>query len=209
MQVLIGVLQAVVLLAYPVLVYFGQSHFSTRGIGLLVLAMLLPNLVRSLRSRRKQLAATLGLPAAVAVLMLMALVSNDVRFVLAYPALVNLVLLVQFTATLRAGSTSMAERFARLQVDDLSSREIVYCRIVTAAWCVFFVLNGGACAFFGAFAPRDWWVLYTGLLSYLALGLLFAVEFTIRKYLFRRFGAGLLDRFFARLFPPQPPPAVG
>jgi uncharacterized membrane protein len=204
MRVAIGVLQAVVLLAYPLAVWFGLSRFSTRYVGLLVLVLLLPNLVRTLLRRPKQLLATIGLPVAVAGLMLVAILFNDVRFVLAYPALVNLVLLVQFGITLREGSQSMVERFARLQVDYLSPRELAYCRIVTASWCGFFVLNGGACAAFGAFATREWWALYTGLLSYLILGLLFAVEFTIRKYLFRRFGPGLLDRFFARIFPPPP-----
>ena len=204
MQVLIGVLQAVVLLAYPAAVYFGLSHLSTRYVGLLVLALLLPGLVRALLHRRKQLLATLGLPLAVAALMLVAIVSNDVRFVLAYPALVNAVLLLQFGVTLRPGSMAMVERFARLQVDELSPREQAYCRVVTASWCVFFVLNGGACALFAVLASRATWALYTGLMSYLVLGLLFAVEFTIRKYLFRRFGPGLLDRFFSWVFPPRP-----
>ncbi len=204
MQVLIGVLQAVVLLAYPVAVYFGLSRLSTRGVGLLVLVMLLPGLVKALRHRRKQLMATAGLPLAVAALMLLAIASDDVRLVLAYPALVNLVLLGQFGLTLRKGSMSMVERFARLQVDDLSPKEVVYCRVVTAAWSGFFVLNGAACALFAAFASRAAWALYTGLLSYVILGLLFAVEFTIRKYLFRRFGPGLLDRFYSWVFPPPP-----
>ena len=202
MQVLVGVLQAVVLLAYPLAVYFGLSHFSTRGVGLLVLVLLLPGLLKSLRHRRKQLMATAGLPIAVVLLMLVAIASDDVRFVLAYPALVNLVLLLQFSVTLRRGSTSMIERFARLQVDTLSPREMAYCRVVTASWCAFFVLNGAACALFAAFTSRQTWALYTGLLSYLVLGLLFAVEFTIRKYLFRRYGPGLLDRLFAWVFPP-------
>ncbi len=202
MQVLIGVLQAIVLVTYPVAVYFGLSHFSTRGVGLLVLALLAPTLVKALRSRREQLMATMGLPLAVAFLMLLAIASDDVRFVLAYPALVNLVLLLQFGFTLRRGSQSMVERFARLQVDYLSPKEIEYCRVVTASWCGFFVLNGVACALFAALASRATWALYTGLLSYLVLGLLFAVEFTIRKYLFRRYGPGLLDRFFAWVFPP-------
>lgn len=205
MTAVIGVLQAVVLLAYPVLVYFGLSRLSTRWVGLLLLVMLLPKLVHTLLHRRQQLVDALSLPIAVAGLMVLAVVSNDPRFVLAYPALVNLVLLGQFGWTLRPGSPrSMIERFARLQVDDLSPEEIVYCRKVTAAWCAFFVLNGAACALFAAFASRSAWALYTGLVSYLVLGALFAVEFTLRKYLFRRFGPGLLDRFFAWVFPPRP-----
>ncbi|MGC4123142.1 MAG: hypothetical protein QM765_52955 [Myxococcales bacterium] len=204
MQVLIGVLQAIVIVTYPVAVYFGLSHFSTRGIGLLVLAMLAPTLIKALKSRREQLMATMGMPIAIAFLMLLAIASDDVRFVLAYPALVNLVLLTQFAATLRKGSQSMIERFARLQTDDLSPAELEYCRNVTVFWCGFFVLNGGACGLFAAFTSRGTWALYTGLLSYVILGLLFAVEFTIRKYRFRKFGTGLLDRIYSKIFPPPP-----
>jgi uncharacterized membrane protein len=76
--------------------------------------------------------------------------------------------------------------------------------LLAAAWCGFFVLDGGACGFFALFTPRETWAPYTGLLSYLILGLLFAVEVTLRKYLFRRIGAGLLDRFFSWIFPPRP-----
>lgn len=202
-QIVLAVLQGLVLLGYPLAVYAGLSHFGTRGVGLLVLVMLLPGILRTVAQRRAQLKGTLGLPVAIAALMLTAMVTDDERFILAYPALVNAVLLAQFAATLRAGSLPMVERFARLQVDDLSAAELVYCRRVTQFWIGFFVVNGGACAGLAAFAPRAWWALYAGLLSYILLGLCFAVEFTLRKYLFRRFGSNPLDRFYRRIFGPQ------
>jgi len=169
-----------------------------------VLALLLPGLVRALLHRRKQLLATLGLPLAVAALMLVAIVSNDVRFVLAYPALVNAVLLLQFGVTLRPGSMAMVERFARLQVDELSPREQAYCRVVTASWCVFFVLNGGACALSRCWpaAPPGRSTPGSSRTSSWACSSRSSSRF--RKYLFRRFGPGLLDRFFSWVFPPRP-----
>ena len=36
----------------------------------------------------------------------------------------------------------MIERFARMQVDDLSEEEVLYCRRVTMVWCALFLLNG-------------------------------------------------------------------
>lgn len=201
MKVLLGILQAILFVAYPAAVYFGLSRLSTRGVGLLLLALLLPGLLRNFWQRRGQLKSLLSLPLAVGLLVGLAIVFDDARFMLAYPVLVNAVLLQQFAWTLR-GPTSMVERFARLQVDELSEAEVVYCRRVTAAWSVFFVLNGTACALVAAVGSRAAWALYTGLLSYLILGGLFAVEFTLRKYLFRRYGDGLLDRFFALVFPP-------
>lgn len=62
-----------------------------------------------------------------------------------------------------------------------------YCKKVTVVWCVFFVLNGGVSAFtalhdFGNDALNDKiWSVYNGGISYILMGLLFAVEFLVRK----------------------------
>ena len=198
-----GILQALVFLCYPLAVYFGRSELGTRGLGVLVILLLLPGIVRTIAKRPEQFKAALGMPLAISALMLLAMVTDDERFVLAYPALVNALLLGQFAFTLRRGSQPMVERFARLQVDDLSAAEIVYCRRVTQFWLGFFVVNGTTCAVLATPALRQWWALYAGLLSYVALGLCFAVEFTIRKYLFRRYSSSPLDRVYRRLFPPH------
>jgi uncharacterized membrane protein len=202
MRIVLGIIQAVLFVAYPLAVYLGLSRFSARGVGLLLLVLLLPGLVRQLWPRRGRLKALVSLPVAVAALIVLAIVFDDERLMLAYPVLVNAVLLGQFGWSLR-GSQSMVERFARLQVDDLSEAEIRYCRRVTQAWSAFFVLNGTASALVAIFGSRQAWALYTGLISYLILGVLFAIELTLRKYLFRRYGEGLLDRVFAWLFPPK------
>lgn len=66
------------------------------------------------------------------------------------------------------------------QVDD-------YCKKVTVVWCVFFVLNGSISVFtalhdFGNDALNDKiWSVYNGGISYVLMGLLFAVEFMVRK----------------------------
>lgn len=62
-----------------------------------------------------------------------------------------------------------------------------YCKKVTVVWCVFFVLNGSVSAFtalhdFGNDALNDKiWSVYNGGISYILMGLLFAVEFLVRK----------------------------
>lgn len=62
-----------------------------------------------------------------------------------------------------------------------------YCKKVTVVWCVFFVLNGSVSAFtalhdFGNDALNDKiWSVYNGGISYILMGLLFAVEFFVRK----------------------------
>lgn len=62
-----------------------------------------------------------------------------------------------------------------------------YCKKVTVVWCVFFILNGSVSAFtalydFGNDALNDKiWSVYNGGISYVFMGLLFAVEFVVRK----------------------------
>ena len=51
--------------------------------------------------------------------------------------------------------------------------------------------------------PFEMVALYTGLVFYLLLGALFAVEFLLRKLWFRFYGDGLADRILARVFPAE------
>ena len=51
--------------------------------------------------------------------------------------------------------------------------------------------------------PVSYWALYTGLLSYVLIGLVATVEYVVRKARFREYGAELVDRVLARVFPPQ------
>jgi len=96
----------------------------------------------------------------------------------------------------------MVERFARLKVDDLSQAELGYCRAITAIWCGFFVLNGLTSALLAIWGTRSAWALYSGLIAYLLMGLLFAAEYLVRKARFGRFGSGLVDRLVERLVGP-------
>src|SRR5690606_34759048 len=98
------------------------------------------------------------------------------RLFLALPVLVNLGLLANFAASLR-GPVSLVERFARLQEPELPPGGPAYCRKVTVAWCGFFVANAVVCAALAVWAPVSWWMLYTGLIGYLLIGVMFTVEY--------------------------------
>jgi len=99
---------------------------------------------------------------------------------LAMPVAINLALLVSFAATLRRGATPMVERFARVTRPDLSPTAVVHCRQATWAWTVFFALNAAVTAALARFDPALW-ALHTGLLAYVAMGLLFAGEYAVRR----------------------------
>jgi uncharacterized membrane protein/peptidoglycan/xylan/chitin deacetylase (PgdA/CDA1 family) len=198
----LGVLSAVLVLGYPLLAWLGMAVMGTRSAALVLLAAFALSQLRRVAGRPAALRGLASLGVAVLGLLGLAALLDDPRFILAYPSLVNLVLLVQFGWSLRAGPP-MVERFARLQVDDLSPAELAYCRTVTRVWCGFFLLNGATSAGLAALGPRSAWALYSGVLSYVLMGLLFAVEYVVRKARFGRFGPGLVDRSLARLVGPS------
>jgi uncharacterized membrane protein len=61
-----------------------------------------------------------------------------------------------------------------------------YTRKVTQVWAGFFLANGLFTVSLIVYAPLSWWALYTGLISYALIGLLFAVEWLVRQRV-RRF----------------------
>jgi hypothetical protein len=63
--------------------------------------------------------------------------------------------------------------------------------------------NAVAVAVLAFAAPLEWWALYTGLVFYLLMGLLIGVEFCFRKWWFRYYGDGHVDRLLARLLPAE------
>jgi len=196
-----AVLSAILFVGYPVLAWLGITFLGTRTAALLLLAALAASQLRRVASRPAALRGLAWLGVAVIGLLVLAAALDDPRFILAYPSLVNLVLLGQFGWTLRAGPP-MVERFARLQVDDLSPAELAYCRAVTIVWCAFFLVNGLAAAALAAWGTRSAWALYCGLISYLLMGVLFAAEYVVRKARYGRFGPGLVDRLLVRLVGP-------
>lgn len=206
LAVSLAVLRTLLVVAYPAAVYLGVTHLDARSLGLLMLALLLPNLaLRLAAAPPEQRRAVLRLPASLALLVGLGAALGEPRFYLALPVLVNLTLLANFAASLR-GPVSLVERYARMQDPELPEGGPAYCRRVTVAWCWFFAANAALSAALAALAPVAWWALYTGALAYILVGLGFTIEFIARKWTFRRYGPSLPDRLLARLMPPRPSP---
>ncbi|HEZ2311327.1 TPA: hypothetical protein WHR96_000813 [Neisseria meningitidis] len=97
-----------------------------------------------------------------------------------YPVLVNLMMLAVFGGSLFAGQT-VIEKLARLQQPDLPEKAVHYTRRVTQVWCVFFIINGTLAALLVRLGRYDWWAVYTGVIAYVLMGMLFAGEWLYRK----------------------------
>lgn len=207
LKIAFGILSAIFVAAYPLTVWLGLSKLSVRHVAAILLAFLVPGAAIRIWKHRSQAKQLLGLSVSAVLLIGLAMAFNDERFMRAYPVIVSAVMLIQFAWTLKS-PPPMVERFARMQADDLNAEELAYCRSVTVIWSLFFAANGTACALLALAGSRDAWALYTGLISYVLMGLLFAGEFVVRKYRFRHHPPqNALDRAAARIFPCRPPPA--
>ncbi len=126
-------------------------------------------------------------------------------FLKIYSVVINVTMLFVFGSTLIM-PPNIIFRFATLSDKSIKGSSFEqkvynYCQKVTVVWCCFFVLNGTAAAIttfadklFGLSpeAARTVWAIYNGGISYVLMGMLFTIEFIIRK---------LVDKKMMKLFP--------
>lgn len=136
---------------------------------------------------------------------LLCFMTDEAIFLKLYPVAINLIFLVFFASTLLRGP-NMIFRFATLADKSVKGsfhekKVENYCRKVTVIWCIFFILNGTV-AILTVFADKIFgithefadkvWSLYNGGISYILMGILFAAEFIVRKF---------VDKKMTKVFP--------
>ena len=189
--------------AYPILIFLSLTWLEPREVALVVLALAGLRILTARRGAAVAFAKEVWIPAAsVAVVALGTAIWNDPMGLLLAPTLVNVALLASFGGSLW-GERPIVERFARLHVDSLSEAEVRYCRTVTKVWCVFFMANGATALYLALARNVETWALFTGFISYVLIGMLFASEYIYRHWRFRRFVGGIADPVLKWLFPPQ------
>ena len=175
MSRLLGLLLVVAGLAYPFAVYYGMAHLSPR-----IFAALLGGLWLARLLLGKQGPGGRWMAAAVLGFCLLLGLAGEPALLRWYPVLINLLLLGLFALSLKVGPP-LVERLARLREPELPERAVRYTRQVTKVWALFFLANGLIAAALTLWAPLAWWTLYTGLISYGLIGLLFAGEWLVRQ----------------------------
>lgn len=162
-------------LFYPLAVYLAPGHVKPYWVAL---AMCLLMLLRAgLSGNRLWLWPAAG--AAVLVLFSVAQ-GNSWQPVKLYPVLANAALLILFAGSV-VWPPTVIERLARLSEPRLAPEAIAYTRGVTLVWCAFFVVNGSIALATSLWASEEAWALYNGFLAYVAMGLLFAAEWLVRR----------------------------
>jgi uncharacterized membrane protein len=164
--------------AYPFVVWFALERWSSRGVALLALAALALR-AATMREVLAAAAESRVALAAVAVLCVAAALFDWQPLLLAVPVVGSGFAALLFGRSL--ASVPLVERFARAEHPELMHELTGYCRTVTRVWFVFLVANAGVALGLALFAPVAAWALYTGLISYLLIGLLFAAEWLVRQ----------------------------
>ena len=111
------------------------------------------------------------------------------------PIALNLALCALFARTLREGSEPMVSRFARLEHGgDLPAELVVYTRRLTAIWSVFFAAMAAISAALAVWAAPIVWSVFTNVVNYALVALMFAAEYTYRRVRYRHHRhAGVVD----------------
>ncbi|STZ75704.1 hypothetical protein [Bergeriella denitrificans] len=168
------ILLALISLAYPLLWYYGREHGAFYWLAAAMCGLWL------IRALIQKTAAQRRISWLLAAFFAAVLVFRRPDSMYWYPVAVSGLMLAAFGGSLFAGQT-LIERLARLQHPDLPPEGVRYTRRVTQIWCGFFIFNGTAAALLALSEQYDWWAVYTGIVSYGLMGILFAGEWVYRK----------------------------
>lgn len=176
MRLVLNILTIILIILYPIGIYFGIKYFSIKEVAVGILIIVLLRLLIK-KEKPKKLIASLIL---LIILSLTAWIFNNPLLLKLYPVSVNLVLFSVFTYSLII-KRPIIEELARLKEKDLPDFAINYTKKVTIAWTIFFLFNA-LISLFTVFQNMEIWSLYNGLISYILIGILFIVEFIIRYF---------------------------
>jgi uncharacterized membrane protein len=186
MALLLKIAVAVVVLLYPIAIYFGLQQFEPKYLALSLAALVV---LRASITKSPIIKAVKGLWVIILVAGLsvaaFSFFSNSDLGLKLYPVIISAGFLVVFAYSLSQPPT-IIERLARLQEPDLPSAGVAYTRKVTQVWCVFFVFNILVALYTVIFSSTEVWTLYNGLISYLLMGTLFLGELVYRKFVVQK-----------------------
>lgn len=183
MSVFLKIAIAMVVLLYPVAIYFGLQHLEPKHLAVALAGLVL---IRALLTNSQLLKAVKGLWLVILIAGLgiasLSYVSNTELGLKLYPVVITASFLVVFSYSL-IKPPSVIERLARLQEPDLPQEGVVYTRKVTVVWCFFFIFNIVVSLYTVFYSSTEMWTLYNGLISYLLMGALFLSELLYRKWI--------------------------
>ena len=177
---LLQVVTWLILLLYPLAVWVGLTHWGTTILAPLLAAVFTLRLLMLRGKLRQQMWLGKALAGGGILLALTSWGLKQTHWLLYYPVLANVLLLLLFAYSLFAPPT-VVERLARIAEPQLDAAGVAYTRRVTQVWCGFFIVNGAIALATCLSGDIALWTLYNGGISYLLMGALMGIEWIVRK----------------------------
>ncbi len=170
---------------YPFAVYFGIQFLPVSFFGTLLALIVALRFVFTKPGERRSVMPVVLLLFLYAI---GAAIYGKAQALLYYPALMNLTLSVLFAASVRNGDPILL-RIVRARQIPMSKYGPAYLTRLTGLWSVFFFLNA-LVSLWTTTLTLEAWTLYNGLVAYILVAVLFAVEFLFRRHYKKRMGVG-------------------
>lgn len=195
-----NLVSSVFIAASPWVLYWTLSQHSVEVAALTLIAWAIVRTVPLwITAERQQRVAALQLPALALVFAVLGWVRHDGTWLLVLPSATQASFGVAFLRSL--SSTPLIEHFARMVKPELSAAERAHCRRWTAIWGWYLLVLAATGLALARWASLTIWTAYVGLVNYALVGLLFVVEYLVRKIRFRDYGRNPLDWMLSKLFP--------
>lgn len=120
------------------------------------------------------------------------------------PILILITLFLLFSQSLLDGKIPLITRYAHILGEELNERRLRYNRSLTVVWTVFILLMLITSIVLAIFSSVDTWSLFTHVVSYILMGILFVIEFFYRKHVFAGEIEGGFFQFIRKLIKIRP-----
>lgn len=176
MKGLLRILISITLVGYPLLVWWlAQQERSNELLLVLLAVLLLQVVIQGIKNPKSWISVGVLI-----VVTLTFLFTDQLTSVLLYPVWMNATMLTVFLLSLRF-KPAIVTRLATLMEGELSEKAVVYTEKVTWVWAIFFLFNGIISVATVLSGDIDIWTLYNGFIAYVLMGLLFAIEWSVRR----------------------------
>jgi uncharacterized membrane protein len=203
MKTVLYIICTLFMLASPFVLYWTLSQQRVGVAALLLLGWVIVRTVPVVLSAKpEQRRAALQLPAIALVFAFLGWVSNNGTWLLVLPAATQATFGLAFLRSL--SGVPLIEHFARMVKPELSVAEQAHCRRWTRIWGYYLIVLAAIGLVLARWATLAVWTVYVGIVSYALVGVMFAVEYIVRKLRFRDYGRNPLDWLLSKLFPAAP-----
>jgi uncharacterized membrane protein len=199
-KAVLGIISALFIVASPWVLYWTLSrHRVGVAAGTLIGWVIVRTIPVLISAKREQRVAALQLPAIALGFAFLGWASNNGTWLLILPSATQATFGLAFLRSL--SGTPLIEHFARMMKSELSAAQQAHCRRWTAVWGIYLLVLAATGLGLARWAPLTVWTAYVGIVSYVLIGVLFAIEYVVRKTRFRDYGRNPLDWLLSKLFP--------